>query len=179
VTTAFVRRLGTAAVVAAISVSGVFAFSTPPDAVAAQLQPDACKVLTPKEAKRLFGKAPRREAKIRSVQGSECIYAAEKDAKRIVRLALGEFASKDEASNAYTRARAKAQFDGLKVENVRGVGQRAHWLPQTNNFERTVLGENVEFGELTVLEGRRVYSVVLAPPSKSKVRDAMRRVIAN
>ena len=62
---------------------------------------------------------------------------------------------------------------------MRGVGQRAHWLPQTNNFERTVLGENVEFGELTVLEGRRVYSVVLAPPSKSKARDAMRRVIAD
>ena len=93
------------------------------------------------------------------MQGSECIYAAEKDAKRIVRLALGEFPSKDEASNAYTMARAKAQFDGLMVENVRGVGQRAHWLPQTNNFERTVLGEQVEFGELTVLKGRRVYSV--------------------
>jgi hypothetical protein len=175
--TACVRRLGTATVVAAISVSGIVAFSTPPAAVAAQLQPDACKVLTPKEAKRVLGKAPRREAKIRSVQGSECIYAAEKDAKRIVRLALGEFRSKDEASNAYRRARAKAQFDGLKVENVRGVGQRAHWLPQTNNFERTVLGEQVEFGELTVLEGRRVYSVFLAPPSKSKARNAMKRVI--
>ena len=118
------RRLGAAAVVA-ISVSGLVAFSTPSAAVAAQLQPDACKVLTPKEAKRVLGKAPHREAKIRSVQGSECIYAAEKDAKRIVRLALGEFPSKDEASNVYTMARAKAQFDGLMVENVRGVGQRA------------------------------------------------------
>ena len=49
----------------------------------------------------------RREAKIRSVQGSECIYAAEKDAKRIVRLALGEFPSNDEAMNAYTRARGE------------------------------------------------------------------------
>ena len=135
-TTAFVRRLGTAAVVAAISVSGVVAFSTPLVAVAAQLQPDACKVLTPKEAKRVLGKAPRREAKIRSVQGSECIYAAEKDAKRIVRLALGEFASKDEASNAYARARAKAQFDGLKVENVRGVGQRAHWFSRHRRSRR-------------------------------------------
>ena len=67
--------------------------------------------------------------------------SAERDTTRIVRLALGEFPSKDEASNAYTRARAKAQLDGLKAENVRGVGQRAHWLPQTNNFERTVLGE--------------------------------------
>jgi hypothetical protein len=164
------------AIVTAISLSGI-AFLTPPAAVAAQLQPDACKVLTPKEAKRVLAKTPRREAKIRGVQGSECIYAAEKDAKRIVRLALGEFPSKDEASNAYTRARAEAQFDGLKVENVRGVGQHAHWLPRTNNFERTVLGEQVEFGELTVLEGRRVYSVSIAPPSKSKARDAMKRVI--
>jgi hypothetical protein len=173
-TTACARRLGTAAVA---GLAGLVAFSTPPAAVAAQLQPDACKVLTPKEAKRVLGKAPRREAKIRGVQGSECIYAAEKDAKRIVRLALGEFPSKDEASKAYTRARAKAQFDGLKVENVRGVGQRAHWLPQTNNFERTVVGEQVEFGELTVLEGRRVYSVSIAPPSKSKARNAMKSVI--
>jgi hypothetical protein len=167
------------AIVAAIGLSGVVAFSTPPAAVAAQLQPDACKVLTPKEAKRVLGKTPRREAKIRSVQGSECIYAAEKDAKRIVRLALGEFPSNDEAMNAYTRARAKAQFDGLKVENVRGVGQRAHWLPQTNNFERTVVGERVEFGELTVLDGRRVYSVFIAPRSKSKALHAMKRIIAN
>jgi len=167
------------AIVAAIGVTATVAFMTPPAAVATQLQADACKVLTPKEAKRVLGKAPRREAKIRSVQGSECIYATEKDAKRIVRLALGEFPSKDEASNAYTRARANAQFDGLKVENVRGVGQRAHWLPQTNNFERTVVGEQVEFGELTALEGRRVYSVFIAPPSKSKARDAMKRVIAN
>jgi hypothetical protein len=81
--------------------------------------------------------------------------------------------------NAYTRARAKAQFDGLKVENVRGVGQRAHWLPRTNNFERTVVGERVEFGELTVLDGRRVYSVFIAPRSKSKALDAMKRIIAN
>jgi hypothetical protein len=104
--TACVRRLGTAAVGAAISVGGI-AVLTPPAAVAAQLQPDACKVLTPKEAKGVLGRTPRREAKIRSVQGSECIYAAEKDAKRIVRLALGEFPSKDKASNAYTRARAR------------------------------------------------------------------------
>jgi len=166
------------AIVAAISLSGI-AFLTPPAAVAAQLQPDACKVLTPKEAKRVLAKTPRREAKIRGVQGSECIYAAEKEAKRIVRLALGEFPSKDKASTAYTRARAKAQFDGLKVENVRGVGQRAHWLPQTNNFERTVLGEQVAFGELTMLEGRRVYSMFVTPLSKMKARDAMKRVIAD
>jgi hypothetical protein len=128
--TACVRRLGPAAVVAAISVNGI-AVLTPPAAVAAQLQPDSCKVLTPKEAKRILGK----------------------------------------------RARAKAQFDGLNVENVRGVGQRAHWLPQTNNFELTVVGEQVDFGELTVLEGQRVYSVFIAPPSTSKARDAMKRVI--
>jgi hypothetical protein len=172
------RRLGIG-VVAAIAVSSVVASVEAPHALAAQLQPDACKVLTQKEAKRVLGKTPRREAKIRGIEGSECIYAAEKDAKRIVRLALGEFPSRDEAANAYARARAKAQFDGLKIENVRGVGQRAYWLPQTKNFERTVVGEQVAFGELTTLEGRRVYSMSVAPPSKSKARQAMSLVRTN
>jgi hypothetical protein len=161
---------------AALGLSGIVAFLPPPAAVATQLQPDACKVLTKNEAKRVLGKTPRREAKIRGIEGSECIYAAEKDAKRIVRLALGEFPSKAAAENAYARARAKAQFDGLKIENVRGVGQRAYWLPQTNNFERTVVGEQVAFGELTALEGRRVYSVFVSPPSKVKARQAMNLV---
>jgi hypothetical protein len=165
-----------AATVAAIALSGIVAFPSPPAAVATQLQPDACKELTQSEAKRVLGKTPRREAKLRSVQGSECIYAAEKDAKRIVRLALGEFSSKDEAANAYATARAKAQFDELKIEDVRGVGQRAYSLPQTNNFERTVVGEQVVFGELTALDGRRVYSVFVAPASKSKARQAMNLV---
>jgi hypothetical protein len=166
------------AIVTAISLSGI-AFLTPPAAVAAQLQPDACKVLTPKEAKRVLGKAPHREAKIRSVQGSECIYAAEKDAKRIARLALGEFPSRDEATDAFARSRAKAQFDGLKIQSGLRLGTLAYWLPQTNNFERTVLGKQVEFGELTALDGRRVYSMFVTPPSKSKARDAMKRVIAD
>jgi hypothetical protein len=167
------------AIVAAVSLSGVVAFVAPPAVSAGQLQPDACKVLTQKEARRILGQAARREVKLRSIQGSECIYAAEKDAKRIVRLALGEFPSDDEASEAYTRARAKAQFDGLKIENVRRTGQRAYWLPQTNNFERTVLGEQVAFGELTVLEGRRVYSVFVAQPSKKKARDTFNLVSAD
>jgi hypothetical protein len=169
------RRLG----IAAIAMNSVFASVGSPHVLGAQLQPDACKVLTQNEAKRVLGKTPRREAKIRGIEGSECIYAAEKDAKRIVRLALGEFPSRDEAANAYARARAKAQFDGLKIENMRGVGQRAYWLPQTNNFERTVVGEQVAFGELTALEGRRVYSVSVAPPSKSKARQAMNLVSTN
>ena len=121
------------AILAAIVLGGATAFLTTP-ATAAQLQPDACKLFTNKDARRILGEAARRDAKIRSVQGSECIYAGEKDPKRIVRLALGEFASGDEASKAYTAARANAQFDGLKVETVRRVGRRAHWLPQTNNF---------------------------------------------
>jgi hypothetical protein len=171
------RRWGT--IVAALSLSGVVAFVTPPAVSAAQLQPDACKLLTQREAKRIIGKAARREAKLRSVQGSECIYAAEKDPKCSVRLALGEFPSDDEASTGYTRARAKAQFDELKIENVRRLGQRAYWLSQTNNFERTVLGEQVEFGELTVLDGRRVYSLFVAPPSKKKARDAFNVVSAD
>jgi hypothetical protein len=172
------RRLGIT-VVASIAVSSVVASVGSPHALAAQLQPDACKVLTQKEAKRILGKTPRREAKIRGIEGSECIYAAEKDAKRVVRFALGEFPSGDEAANAYARARAKAQFDGLKIENVRGVGRRAYWLRQTNNYERTVVGEQLAFGELTALEGRRVYSVSVAPTSKSKARQAMNLVSTN
>ena len=127
----------------------------------------------------MLGQAARREAKIRSVQGSECIYAGEKDPKRIVRVALGEFGSGDEASKAYTTARANAQYHGLTVENVRRVGRRAHWLPQTNNFERTVAGEPVVFGELTVLEGRRVYSAFVAPPSQKKARDTIDLMVAD
>jgi hypothetical protein len=166
------------AIVAAIILSGTVAFVSTP-ATAVQLQPDACKLFTNKNARRILGQPARREAKLRSVQGSECIYAGEKDPKRIVRLALGEFASGDEASKAYTMARANAQFDGLTVENVRRVGRRAHWLPQTNNFERTVVGEPVVFGELTVLEGRRVYSAFVAPPSKKKARDTINLVTAD
>jgi hypothetical protein len=165
------------AIVAALGLSGV-ALAASPAVAATQLQPDACKVLTERKAKQVLGKAPLREAKIRGVQGSECIYAVKADAKRVVRLALGDFPSRDEAATAYARARAKAQSDGLKVENVRGVGQRAHWLSPTNNFERTVIGEQLVFGELTVLDGRRVYSVFVAPPSKSKAREAMKLVTA-
>ena len=67
----------------------------------------------------------------------------------------------------------------VTVENVRRVGRRAHWLPQTNNFERTVAGEPVVFGELTVLEGRRVYSAFVAPPSQKKARDTINLVVAD
>jgi hypothetical protein len=171
------RRWG--AVVAAISLAGIVALVAPPAASAAQLQPDVCRLFTPREAKRVLGKAVRREAKLRGVQGSECIYAAKNDSKRVVRVALGEFPSDDEASNAWARARAKAQFDGLKIENVRRVGQRAYWLPQTNNFERAVLGEPAAFGELTVQDGRRVYSVFVTPPSKKKARDTFDLVTAD
>jgi hypothetical protein len=173
------RRPPGITVVAAIVLSGVFTSVTAPTALAAQLQPDACKLLTARDATRVLGKAVRRQVKLRSVQGSECIYAAKKDATRALRLALGEFGSDTEASEAYTRARAKAQLDGLKIEDVRRVGQRAHWLPQTNNFERTTMGETLVFGELTVLEGRRVYSVFVAPPSKKKARDTINLVIAD
>lgn len=167
------------AIVAAISLSGIAALVAPPAVAAAQLQPDVCKLFTPKEAERILGKEPRREAKLRSVQGSECIYAAKRDAKRVVRVALGEFPSDDEASSAWAMARANAQFDGLKIENVRRVGQRAYWLPQTNNFERAVLGEQAVFGELTVQDGRRVYSVFVTPPSKKKARDTFNLVTAD
>jgi hypothetical protein len=39
-----------------------------------------------------------------------------------------------------------------------------------------VVGEQLAFGELTALEGRRVYNVSVAPPSKTKARQAMNLV---
>jgi hypothetical protein len=164
---------------AVVGVSGVIAWGGGGEAAGAQAKPDACVLFTRKEAKRVLGKGARRETSIQGAQGSECSYTAEKDAKRVVGLAAGEFASDDEAAKAYTRARANAQFDGLKVESVRRLGQRAHWLPQTNNFERTVLGEKLALGELTMLSGRRVYTAYVAPPSKEKARDAINLVLAD
>jgi hypothetical protein len=146
---------------------------------AAQAQPNACELFTRKEAKRILGKAVRRETNLAGTQASTCGYVVEKDATRVVGLAAGEFPSDDEASKAYTRARADAQFDGLKIETVRKLGSGAYWLPKTNNFERTILDEKLVIGELTVLEGRRVYTVYLAPPSKTKARDTIKLVIAD
>lgn len=171
------RRGATA--IAAISVSATAALVASPTVVSAQLRPDACKLLTQKEAKRVLGKPVRLQAKIRGIQGSECIYAVDKDRARVARLALGEFASDKEASSAYERARAKAESDGLTVETVRRLGNAAYWLPVTNNFERTVAGNKLTFGELTVLVGRRVYSVSIAPPSKNKAREAINLVVAD
>jgi hypothetical protein len=150
------------------------------DAVAgAQDQPDACTLFSRSEAKKILGKSVRRETNLAGTEASTCGYVAEEDAKRVVGIAVGEFPSKDEASKAYTNARADAQFDGLEVGNVRRLGQRAHWLPATNNFERTVLDEKIVFGELTVLDARRVYTAYLAPPSKIKARAAINLVIAD
>jgi hypothetical protein len=173
------RRVRKMTVAAVVGLSGVMSWGGGADAAGRQAQPDACTLFTRKEAKRVLGKAARRETRVQGAQGSECSYTAEKDPKRVVGLAVGQFASADEASKAYTRARANAQFDGLKVENVRRLGRRAHWLSMTNNFERTVLGEKLVLGELTVLTGRRVYAVYVAPPSKSKARDAINLVIAD
>jgi hypothetical protein len=179
VTTLVEQRVRKLTVAAIFGLSGVIAWGGGADAAGPQAQPDACALFTRKEAKRVLGKAARRETNIRGAQGSECSYTAEKDAKRVVGLAVGQFASADEASKAYTSARANAQFDGLKVENVRRLGRRAHWLPLTNNFERTVLNEKLAIGELTVLAGRRVYAVYISPPSKSKAREAISLVTAD
>jgi hypothetical protein len=149
------------------------------EAAGAQAQPNACELLTRKEAREIIGQAVRRETNITGTEASQCSYTAEKDAKHVLGLGVGELPSAEEASNRWALARANAQADGLKIENVRRVGQRAYWLPQTNNFERTVVGEQVDFGELTVLEGRRVYSVFVAPPSKNKARDAFSLVSAD
>jgi hypothetical protein len=172
-------RFRTMTVAAFVGLGGLLGFGGWNVAVAAQEQPNACELLTRKEARKILGKAVRRETNITGTDASSCDYVVEKDAKRVLGLGVGELASEDEASKAYTAARANAKFDGLKVEHVRRLGNLAHWLPETNNFERTVGDEKVVFGELTVLDGRRVYTVYLAPPSKSKARDAVNLVIAD
>ena len=174
------RRLRTVTAAAVLGAGGVIAVGgAAQPASGTQAQPDACVLFTRKEATRVLGKAARRETRIQGAQGSECSYTAKKDAKRVVGVAVGQFASPDEASKAYTSARANAQFDGLKIENVRRLGRRAHWLPRTNNFERTVLGEQLAIGELTVLEGRRVYTAYVAPPSKRNARETINLVTAD
>jgi hypothetical protein len=60
----------------------------------------------------------RRETNLTGTEASQCSYTVEKDATRVVGLGVGAFASADEAANAYARARADAQFDGLKIENA-------------------------------------------------------------
>jgi hypothetical protein len=167
------------AAAACIALAGVVGVDGGHAAAGAQEQPNACKLFSRTEAKKTLGKPVRRDTNLAGTQASTCGYVAENDAKRAVGLAVGQFASSDDASKAYTRARLNAQFDGLKIEKVRRLGQQAHWLPMTNNFERTVLSEKVVLGELTVLDGRRVYTVYLAPPSKAKTRDAINAVIAD
>lgn len=149
------------------------------DALGAQEQPNACELFSRRDAKKILGKSVRRETNITGTEASTCGYVAEKDAKRVVSFSVGEFATSEESRVAYTRARANAKFDGLKVENVRRLGNGAHWLPETNNFERTINDQKVTFGELTARDGRRVYTVFIAPPSKSKARDAIELVISD
>jgi len=167
-------------VVAAVSLAGLTGMGLG-DASATATGPDvnACDLLTRKGAKRILGKAVRRETSIAGRASSNCSYAVEKDATRVVGLAVGAFASDDEASKAYAKARADARFDGLTVENVRRLGTRAHWLPATNNFQRTVLDEKLVIGELTILEGSRVYTAYVAPPSKAKARAVIKQAIGD
>jgi hypothetical protein len=172
------RRLRSTAVAAVVGLGGVVGIGGA-EAFGQPAQPNACELFFRKDAKRIIGKSVRRDTDITGTQASTCGYEAEKDPKRVVSFAVGEFASDSDASKAYTRARANAKFDGKKVENVRRLGNRAHWIPKTNNFERTVLDQKITFGELTVLQGRRVYTVFVAPPSKSKARDAINLVIAD
>lgn len=172
------RRWRSAAVAAVVGLGGVGGIGGA-EAFGQPVQPNACELFTRKDAKRILGKSVRRNTDITGTHASTCGYEAEKDAKRVVSFSVGEFASDSETSTAYTRARANAKFDGLKVENVRRLGNRAHWLPKTNNFKLTVLDKEVAFGELTVLQGRRVYTVFRAPPWRSKARDAINLVIAD
>lgn len=158
---------GVASMVAGVEVAG------------AQTQPNACELLTQNDAKKILGKAVRRETNLAGTQATSCSYVVAGDAKRVVGVGVGTFASADEAANAYTRARANAQFDGLKIENMRKLGDRAYYLPKTNNFERTVRDKKLRIGEVTALDGPRVYTVFVAPPSKTKARDAIKLVITD
>lgn len=173
-TTAFARRLGAAAVA---GLAGVASMVGGVDAAGAQTQPNACGLLTQNDAKKILGKTVRRETNLAGAQATSCSYVVAGDAKRVVGLGVGAFPSADEAANAYTSARANAQFDGLKIENVRKLGDRAHYVPKTNNFERTVRNKKLAFGELTVLDGQVVYTAFVTPPSKSKASDAIKSAI--
>src|SRR5262249_1550814 len=173
------RRLRNMTVAALVGLGGAVGAGGAPDALASQRQPDACALFTRQNAERVPGKPARRDANITGSEASTCGYVLEKDAKRVVSLSVGEFASRVEASKAYTKGRVNARFDGFEVESVRRLGKRAYWLPKTNNFERAIVGEKLVVGELTVLTGRRVYTVFIAPPSKTKARDAINLVIAD
>jgi ribosomal protein S5 len=174
VTPACARRFGTAAVA---GLAGVASMVGGVDAAGAQTQPNACELLTQNDAKKILGKAVRRETNLAGTQATSCSYVVAGDAKRVVGLGVGAFASADEAANAYTRARANAQFDGLKIQNVRKFGDRAYYLPKTNNFERTVRDKKVAFGELTVIDGQDVYTAFVTPPSKTKATETIKKAI--
>jgi hypothetical protein len=65
----------------------------------------------------------------------------------------------------------------LKIENVPKLGNRAHYLAKTNNFERKIRDKELVFGELTVLDGHDVHTGYVTPPSKTKARDAVKNAI--
>jgi hypothetical protein len=174
VTTACARRFGTVAVA---GFAGVASMIGGVETAGAQTQPSACELLTKRDAKKILGKAVRRETNLSGTEATSCSYVVAGDAKRVVGLGVGTFASVDEAANAYARARADAQFDGLKIENVRELGDRAYYVPKTNNFERTVREKKLAFGELTVLDGQDLYTAFVTPPSKNKARDAIKAAI--
>jgi hypothetical protein len=168
------RRLTTAAVA---GLAGVTSMVGGVDAAGAQTQPKACELLTQKDATKILGKPVRRETNLAGAHATSCSYVVAGDAKRVVGLGVGEFPSGDDAVRAFAKARANAQFDGLKVQSGLKLGTLAYWLPKTNNFERTVRGKKLDIGELTALDGPRVLTVYLAPPSKSKARDAIKSAI--
>ena len=57
------------------------------------------------------------------------------------------------------------------------LGNRAYYLPKTNNFERKIRDKQLVFGELTVLDGQDVYTAYVTPPSKTKAREAVKNAI--
>jgi hypothetical protein len=92
----------------------------------AQTQPGACELLTEKDARTILGKPVRRETNLAGTQATSCSYVAARDPTRVVGLAVGEFASGDEAVNAFARSRATAHFDRLKIESGLKLGTPAY-----------------------------------------------------
>jgi hypothetical protein len=174
VTAVRTRRLRTAAVA---GLAGVASMVGGVDGAGAETQPNACELLTQNDARKILGKAVRRETHLAGTQATSCSYTAERDAKRVVGLGVAAFPSGDDAVRAFAEARGKAKFDGLEIQAGLKLDVLAYWLPKTNNFARTIRGKKLEVGEMTAVEGQDVYTVFVTPPSKSRARDAIKKAI--
>jgi len=130
----------------------------------------ACELFTEGEAADVLGGAVRREMDLGGTEASTCTYVGEDDATRALGLGAGTFESDEAADNAFRRARADAQFDGLEIEDVPDLGADAYWLPESNNFERTISDQELTYGELDVRVGNRVLTAFVTPSNRDAAR---------